>query len=300
MAVSVRARQLVAGACAGGFIAWYTQPYWRPWRTVDRRVVGAGGGVVVARIREQWQPPPIGCVLWPAGRALLHWALASEHIGPDAVVLEMGSGCGLTAIGLALASAPGRVSRVVATDACDASLRNLSHNVAANGCADRVSVERWDIGEGALPPSAADATHVLGADVVYHGAAGEQLVGALARLLHERPRLHIFVLLVDRFSGAGFAGVRAAAGMPDVSVVPAHQLDPEIERFEQSAAAAGLELRHELITERMVGDAAASQSAWERVQWWFVGHWDGMRLYRVLLAGAEDGADGPGRRPSSS
>ena len=252
-----------------------------PWRAREHIIIVRGERRCALRIRERRSPPPIGCHLWPASHVMLHWALDSWRDEEGAVVLEIGAGCGLTAIGLALASPPGCVHSVLATDRCAQSLSNCGANVERNGAARVVRCASWDMNDE--PPCDMRAvTHVLAADVVYHGAGGQQLVDRLAHLLVANPKLEVALVLVDRFSGGAVAGMSALTGMPSATVA-ASALDPAIEAFERAAAGAGLALEHELLGDGVARDLTASLPFWERVRWMCLGHWEAMRLYRVRL-----------------
>ena len=101
------------------------------------------------------------------------------------------------AIGLALAAQTAgkdsdNASRVIATDVCHESLDNLRSNALKNGLrvgtaqeilhealqhsgtTPSLGISRWDASLGTLntlPLPASDITHLIGADVVYHGGA---------------------------------------------------------------------------------------------------------------------------------
>jgi len=227
-------------------------------------------------IREQRMPPPIGMVVWPASHVMLHGILPG--VGKGAVVLEMGSGCGLVAVGLAKLCDE---CHVIASDRCDASLENCRFNVELNSVADKVSVTKWDIASGSPPCDMKAVTHLIAADVVYHGAGGEVLVEELHRLLGENPHLHVWIVLVDRFSGGAFAAVSGVAGTPNVTVTA--RVDPQIVTFERAAAAAGLQLVQASLGKEAEGRLLASMSMWERARWALLGMWDGFRIYRVSV-----------------
>lgn len=277
-------RRRLVGA-VGGFAlgAGVVAAFRSPWRTREYPVVVHGEERCAVRIHERRSPPPIGGMVWPASQVLLHWALDTFSEDEGAVVLEMGSGCGLTAIGLALASPPRSVRSVLATDSCATSLANCEANVRRNGAERAVRVAKWDIIDDVPPCDVQAVTHVLAADVVYHGACGEQLVKCLVRLLAANPRLDIALILVDRFSGGGVSALSAMAGVPNASVV-ASALDPAVEAFERAAAEAGLKLVYEPLGEGVAKGLTDSMPWWERLRWMFLGHWDAMRLYRVRAA----------------
>lgn len=276
----------VAGGFALGYAGMAATKAAEPYRVRDYGVVLRGEQACALRIRERCSPPPIGAVVWPASQVLLHWALdgwfqrgGEATSSRGAVVLEIGSGTGLTAIGLALAAPAGCVRSVLATDACAESRANCEHNVQRNGAGGTVRAAAWDINDEP-PCDLRDVTHVLAADVVYHGASGEQLVRRLVQMLEANPELEIALLLVDRFSGGSVGALSALAGVPSASSV-ASSIDPAIEAFERAASDAGLRLAYEPLGEVVARGMTDSLSWWERTRWLALGHWDAMRLYRV-------------------
>jgi predicted nicotinamide N-methyase len=254
----------------------------KPWRETSHTIFVSGEERATLRIRERRSPPPIGAMLWPAAHTLLHYMLESVPPGAEATVLELGSGCGLTAIGLGLAAPRGCVRSVIATDCCAESLANCEANVARNGASQTVRVLAWDVTHE--PPCDVRAvTHLIAADVVYHGASGQQLVDRLAWMVEQNPRLEIALILVDRFSGGAVAGMSAMAGVPNTTVT-ASALDPAIEAFERAAADAGLELQYEPMGEGVARGLTDSLPLAQRMRWLALGTWDAMRLYRLSPA----------------
>jgi SAM-dependent methyltransferase len=188
----------------------------RRWKRVAHAIrEPASGDSILFSLRARTRPPPIGCMDWAAGRVLLEW-LAAEGLHCPAsasTVLEIGSGVGTTAIGLALlanhaaktSARPEAQLSVVATDVCAESLSNLFANARANGLSPtradvfdappaaplpsaRLITARWDAASGAapLPPGLAPRlTHIIGADVVYAGGADGVL---MQQAQHEHPR----------------------------------------------------------------------------------------------------------------
>jgi len=220
-------------------------------------------------------------MVWPASRAMLHFALNDVDFPEGAVVLEIGAGTGVTAIGLARERAP-PIGKMVATDACQESLANCARNAEANGVQGTVSVAHWDIADGAIP-AVEGVTHVLAADVVYHGAEGDQLLAALARLLRAHPSAHTYVIAVDRFGGGAVVGLSQVAGVNPEVRVGRLEVDPAVRALEEGAGSHGLELTPLVASERAHADLARSLGAWERL-WWAL--WDvkgGLRLYRVQV-----------------
>eukprot|EP00967_Tisochrysis_lutea_P046734 scaffold56841_cov30-Tisochrysis_lutea.AAC.2 len=172
----------------------------RKWKRVSHTVREPHSGELLSfSLRARRRPPPIGCMDWPAGRALLEWVAADglhrPFPGTTNTVLEIGSGVGTTAIGLALLShrtrdqndAPSAV-QVIASDVCGESLSNLCDNAKASGilpvqskdlvstslASDPLLVTEWDAASGAsaLPANITTRlTHIIGADVVYAGGA---------------------------------------------------------------------------------------------------------------------------------
>ena len=116
----------------------------RQWRQETQRVMASPQPVDVvirSRVRASEHESGQGCVDWPAGRALLQWALDGGLPESGATVLEIGAGVGLTSIGIASAARQRAASdeckgstpnTVVAADVCDAALANLHFNSLAN------------------------------------------------------------------------------------------------------------------------------------------------------------------------
>eukprot|EP00962_Isochrysis_galbana_P023453 scaffold7098_cov124-Isochrysis_galbana.AAC.1 len=203
----------------------------RRWKAVAHSIrEPASGDVISFSLRARTRPPPIGCMDWPAGRALLEWSAAEGLHRPHSAstVLEIGSGVGTAAVGLVLLAnhAVGASARpeaqlsVVATDVCDESLFNLAANARANGLLPggvevldappaapsppaRLVTAKWDAasGAGSLPHGLPSRlTHVIGADVVYAGGVDGVL---MQRARHEDCRQ----------SGGGDDGSRGRAGL---------------------------------------------------------------------------------------
>lgn len=113
----------------------------RKWKTREHRLTHPLSLriPITSRLRAGPAESGQGCVDWPSGRVLLQWALEGGVPQRGATVLEIGSGVGLTSIGLALAfaAAPSQPtappSRVIASDLCDAALANLRVNARASG-----------------------------------------------------------------------------------------------------------------------------------------------------------------------
>lgn len=245
-------------------------------------------------------------------------------IAAGGTILEIGSGNGTTAIGLALLGAP-TGTRVIATDSDPVALQNLRENARANGlhvegegadgpapdaAAARASaggtgrdssekgrtpqargslrVSEWDVtspeAAETVPAAVSELTHIIAADVVYHGGAepddGERaagLVPLLGLLLKQQPELTATLVLVDRFSGGAVGALAAVAGVEH----PATALDLAILNFERHCAQEGLVLERSPMPEAVVRRVRASQSPWTRVSWWLAGTWEGLRCYRV-------------------
>ena len=160
----------------------------RKWRRVSHAVPLHDSERLVVGLRARTRPPPIGAMDWPGGRTLLQWVLDVEELdAADGAVLEIGSGIGLTAIGLALArnaheargvSTSSRAvqvgdsscdetpvassavkhatessstsSRAIhATDACDETLKLLRENAEAHALPlSALRVSKWDAAAG--------------------------------------------------------------------------------------------------------------------------------------------------------
>lgn len=288
----------------------------RKWKQTDYQVLrrqAAGADEMPAPIklsvRCRTRPPPIGCMEWPAGRALLQWALdetgLGEHDGSGGVVLELGAGIGITAIGLAVAQRQSSATQqqIVATDVCVDTLALMRSNAAAHGLEENaLRVANWDAALGeesvrTLPCRLEDVRHVLGADVVYYGfgvnnpADNTELEGrgsdepvgfphTLAALLRERPSLDISLLIIDRFSGGMVSAVAATAGVHQ----PPTTVDPAISRFVRGCEELGLAVDRTPLPPAVATSVWDSQSVLARSVWWLAGHYDGMAILKVRPA----------------
>ena len=319
------AASLYVGGVSGVAWLWADERFdIRKWKRVAYDVTQRreGASSVHLSVRCRTRPPPIGCMEWPAGRILLQWALDEAGLGEEGgglggaesglgggTVLELGAGIGITAIGLAMARrqngvTPSASTRVVATDVCDETLALLRSNAHAHGLDDEaLRIAPWDAARGeaslgTLPCRLEDVTHVVGADVVYHGfgvnnpsdnsetspqhshGGHAEVVGfphTLAALLREKPSLRVCLLTVDRFSGGMVAAVAATAGVHQ----PSTTVDPAIARFVRGCEELGLEVRRTPLPPRVASDVAASQSVLARAVWWLAGHYDGTQLLAV-------------------
>ena len=260
-------------------------------------------------VRCRTRPPPIGCMEWPAGRVLLQWALdeagLGEHDGSGGVVLELGAGIGITAIGLAVAQRQSSATQqqIVATDVCADTLTLLRSNAEAHGIdKDALRVAHWDAALGeesvrTLPCPLAEVSHILGADVIYYGFGvnnpadntepGEHvsseaigLPHTLAALLRERPSLRVSLLVVDRFSGGMVSAVAATAGVHQ----PSTTVDPAVTRFVRGCEEVGLVVESTPLPPSVIATVMASQSLLARAVWWVAGHYDGMAVLSVRPA----------------
>ena len=206
----------------------------KKWKTIHLNLIEKQCDLRVAT-----KPPPIGAADWPASRGLLAWMLTDQPPKQGDVVLEVGSGVGLTAIGLAVEWANIQGLQVVATDVCQESLENLRFNARTNGIEideeldgdatgsliPRLHAIQWDAaGKNAanlLPSSLLTRlTHVICADVVYHGGATDRIsdgsggfVKTLSDLFIIRPNLVVKLVLCNRFSGGAVAALSDVAGI---------------------------------------------------------------------------------------
>lgn len=294
----------------------------RKWKQVQYNVVrsaesGNSSEVIEVSLRARTRPPPIGAMEWPAGRVLLQWSLDEALLGDEAAgtVLTLGEGIGVTAIGLAKARqqrAKGndgdvlssRRSRIVATDFCDDSLELLASNACASGLDDQseLLVRKWDAAGGsasvaALPVPLSELTHVIGADIVYHGfgvesdPSGDGLVKTLSALLTAKPTIRIRLMVVDRFSGGAVAALSGAAGVNQNNpAAMSTTVDPAVADFETSCRRHGLRTAKRPVGSKTLDAVRASQSARARLYWWLAGFYDGIQVYDVQLAVDRDGA----------
>jgi len=257
---------------------------------------------LVFQIEARTRPPPIGAIDWPAGRVLLQWCL--DHLPPRAVVLEIGSGIGTTALGLACANSDedGIARRIIATDFDDEVLSILRSNAELNGMSDSpcLSIHKWDAALGAasakaLPVPAAAArklTHVVGSDLVYYGGTddhwhgeGEGLVSTLSELLRSAPNLEVYLLCVARGPAeVPYNADSSGGGMPPSNALKAEYKDYlSLRYFEQKCAARGLTARREPIPAETIRRVNDSQWLPLRASWWLLGIWESLVLYRVCL-----------------
>jgi hypothetical protein len=279
---------------------------------------GAAPSGFEVSLRARTRPPPIGAMEWPAGRMLLQWALDEARLGDDdtGTVMTIGEGIGVTAIGLALARrqdrrsraqsstspTPTHSSRVVATDFCDESLALLASNAAASGVADDtlLRVRKWDAASGeravaSLPVPLSELSHVIAADVVYHGfgeesdPSGEGLAKTLAALLHAKPSLRVQVMVVDRFSGGAVAALSGAAGVNQSDpAAMSTTVDPAVAAFEASCARLGLRLSKRPVQRPTLDRVRASQWPLARTYWWLAGFYDGIQIYELSVSRSVD------------
>lgn len=240
------------------------------------------------------RPPPIGCVDWPSGRVLLQLLLddgGMKLVDETVTVLEIGSGIGTTAIGLALAAQQQSSSsfRIVATDVCEQSLSVLQSNAKANGIdAPLLQASSWDASMGAsalasCPVAPSQITHVIAADVVYSGGVDSTdndrggLAETLATLLSVQPGASVKLLLVDRFSGGAIAAVATQAGVAHESCT----VDPALVSFRRRCNAHGLDVTWAPLPEAVARQVSDAQMPWTRLLWWIAGFWEGFQVYTV-------------------
>ena len=263
---------------------------------------------------------------WPAGRVLLQWALdeaglGEHHDGDGGVVLELGAGIGITAIGLAMArqqASCGAAHQVVATDICTETLKLLRSNADAHGLSESaLRVAPWDAARGeeslrTLPCRLEDVRHVLGADVIYYGfgvnnpsdnstanaptdagapSSGNghvrQPVGEPIGFPHTlacllRERPSLQVSLLVVDRFSGGA-VAAVAAMAGEHQ-PSTTIDPAITRFVRGCEEQGLVVERTPLPPAVLATVQASQSMLSRTLWWLAGHYDGMAVLRVTRA----------------
>ena len=237
------------------------------------------------------RPPPIGCIDWPAGRVLLQWAL--DNLPSNSTTLEIGSGIGTTAVGLAKASkSTGATTTIIATDIDEDALGLLRSNADLNEVS--LVASRWDCAGGEqalseLPIDPLTLSHVIGSDLVYFGGAHDGnsdkpgLVRTLAALLRVQPRLEITLLCIAR--GAPAVVLTSADDPKRGSTAAATEQPSEflsLDSFERACKAQGLRAIRSAVPEETVHRVRASQWPLLRAAWWMCGIWDSMVLYRIV------------------
>tara|TARA_B110001452_G_scaffold131753_1_gene109450 strand:- start:2677 stop:3567 length:891 start_codon:yes stop_codon:yes gene_type:complete len=265
----------------------------RPWKRVHHVVNSPSLATPMQLVLDAiTRPPPISCIDWPAGRVLLQWAL--DNLPKNSTTLEIGSGIGTTAVGLAMASkSAGANSTIIATDIDEDALNLLMANAELN----EVSLvsSQWDCAGGEqalseLPVDPATLSHGIGSDLVYYGGAHDVgsdkpgLVSTLAALLRVQPRLEITLLCIAR--APVVVPTNADEPTPS-SVAVARPTEPPqeflpLESFERACKAQGLRAIRLAVPTETVARVSASQWPWLRVAWWMCGIWDSMVLYRVV------------------
>lgn len=296
----------------------------RKWKKVNYQVQRSsnhsnGAAPLHVAVDARRRPPPIGGMEWPSGRFLLQWALddgrlADREHGSSATVLEIGSGIGIASIGLALArkhelsslassgapdahgAQPRKAGLVLATDFCDETLAILQRNTAGAGLGDdEIRVAKWDAAAGeaalaSLPVPLSKLTHVIGADVVYHGfgsetdASGRGLEHTLKALLEAKPDLRVTLFVSDRFSGGAVAALSDAAGVNQTS--EAATTDPAVAQFLRSCHGLGLKVTRTPLPPDVISTVSASQWPIARAYWWLAGFYDGISVCEVSLQAA--------------
>ena len=295
----------ISGVSALTFAIADDKLHLRQWTTTCHRIAAPPDISVSVSIRSKVRAGASeigqGCVDWPAGRALLQWAIAGGVPLTGATVLEVGAGVGLTSIGCALSAqqravATGRApSLFLASDVCDAALANAKHN-AAHVSNEELPLKfcKWNAAGGLsavkrLPMDAACLTHVIGADLVSAPVFEaspltddddhDGLEATLSALLAVNPKLSIHLVLTNRCAGGA---VSALAGSAGVQHIGGMTFDPALFRFERRCARLGLAVERQPLPEEIVRQVSASQPLHVRFQWWLASTWDdGLLLYTV-------------------
>ena len=151
-------------------------------RALSYAFVDAGGdvaeeptslGAISLRCSADMLAGATGCASWEAGLALAEAALSRPDAFTCRRVLELGSGAGAAAVALARA-AP---AQLLCTDGSAAALRNLRHNLAANGVAltqrDDEDHALPDLAECAAPPQGCELDGGVTCAVLSWQARGE-------------------------------------------------------------------------------------------------------------------------------
>lgn len=255
---------VAATSCATIPLASAPAPIPQKWQET---FVSIDAGRRTLAIREKKKPPPFGCVLWPAGRVLLEYALI--ELRPGSVVLEIGSGCGLTAIGLVSA----RPSiKVIATDSCRETLQNLEHNVSKACVADRVAILQCNAAtlEQPFPFDVHAVTDVIAVDVIYGTGADDGLARSFANLLAVNQNIRVHVILQERCDS------RSEEGLSFDSNVTAFD-----SALRKEGAASGLTIYCVGLPDSVAQAMCRQNYWWSPIAWLAPLYFGSFRLYRI-------------------
>ena len=242
--------------------------------------------------RSRFDLGSTGLTEWPGARVLLQHVTDTMPLTAGGTLLEIGSGVGTAAVGIALAAEAAAACsgvvgaeplRVVATDVDEAALALLRHNASQSDCGELLRVEHWDAATGcgglkSLPVPLSCLTHVVGSDVVYFGGAHDAasprgLVPTLAALLEAQPLLDITLVCMERF--------------------PVERgRDPALLMLEEQCRAAGLHVSRQRVPKQTVHRVQEAQRVLLRVAWQMYGLWDSIWIYKIRrLASGECGEE---------
>ena len=120
-----------------------------------------------------------GFSIWSASLVLAQW-MKTKSIWNDASVLELGAGCGVP--GLAVAMAKPHPRHVYVTDLNPQTVDNVKHNIALNNLENLSSAIRIDWEDKSTWPSES-LDYVIGSDLIYQSSLVPLLVSVIMDLL---------------------------------------------------------------------------------------------------------------------
>lgn len=191
----------------------------------DTRVVTLRRGALECRVELREQSSDIiGLSLWPSAIVLARYLLSSTHLQPSGLrVLELGAGCGLSAITFAELG-----NSVVATDKASV-LPVLIDNVRPYPSVEVVAFDWFEFhSTSSSPPSPSLPAPLLGrgfdlvvlCDCLYSSASVAPLVMVLLALLREYPSLDIIVANEERTALDEFLSLARRQGSSLPELVP--------------------------------------------------------------------------------
>ena len=268
-------------------------PYVSPTRTHSITIPATPATLTPSMIIEaRRSPPPIGAIVYPASRLLLHHLMrhstAQDKLLP---VVDVGSGVGLTSIGLSLSS-----FSVTAVDIDEDVLETLQSNACKNNTL--VDTKVLDITAASSLAALPSPAHYIFADLIYHSGA-TSLPSSLVYLLAASPSSRATIVLVSRFGGPGLSALSELVGVQSASnqrkpaaVDTTHRTDDnQIAAFLEHSKNEGLKMKEIEVTDDVRNAVIDDLPLWERGKWYILGIMDGLKLYEVELDRNVDAPD---------